>query len=396
MKKIALKLAFLLSAALLVSTNIASQIEVSTTETASSRLEVITRQFYVAVDKPSVRLLKEVITEYELLIAFAKEHGDHRTEAEAISRIGEAKALIGQMPVALDRLRTASEIWESLGEPQKAANVLTTIGNVQYVIEDYRNARDTLERASALRAGGDPVGESNNLIAFAGVYKALGEPEKSVSAYEAALILSRTAKDKYAEGFILEKMAFTRKADRLELLNRAVDAYRASEGTSVTNASIVNRILTATGNWIDRLTRAEAARFKNFKTEQERQEFLATSRSAGVIPLDFDEGDRGRGSHTLGKIGIEYFAIRDRTKAVAVYLKALEWARQNRSEMGEFRILGYLAGFYASPPKDEEHFTFYFTLMQMHSLYRAARQVFDTKAWDELRPALRSAISKFK
>ena len=378
MKKRTYKLAFLLSVVFAVSTEIPSQTKSDTTETASARIDVVNRDFYIAIDKQNVRLLKAVISEYEKLIPLVKERGDRRTEAKILTRAAEAAALTGQMPAALDKLRNALETWESLGEPQEAANILTTIGNVQYVVEDYRAAHDTLERALKLGGRADRIGELDTLIALAGVFKALRDPEKSISTYQDALIISRDGADRYAEGFILERIWIPRKAERLEYLNKAVEAYRAADQEPTSKSSIVNRILTATGNRIDSSTRSEAARFRRFKTEADKQEFLRTSRSAGVVPLDFDVGDRGRGPDLLVTAGSYYLGSGDRKRALDLYLEALNWARQDKYENTEQRILPFLAGYYGGVEKDEEKNTYYFTLLNLHLLYRGARTAFDS------------------
>jgi tetratricopeptide (TPR) repeat protein len=156
----------------------------------------------------------KVATEYlEKALLIAREVGNRRDEAAALTNLGSTYALFGDMQSVIGYFEQALEIAGEIGNRGGVAAVLGNLGNVYLYKKDALRAVSYYEQSLAIkREIGDRHGEGDDLRNLAIAYAELGEVSREVSYLEQALAIARGIGDRRSEVGALGRLgvAYTR------------------------------------------------------------------------------------------------------------------------------------------------------------------------------------------
>jgi len=112
---------------------------------------------------------------------------------EKIRRRNELRAL-------LDEYESSSDA-DKPDILQMRGRLLERIGNINYSLQQYKQARDAYNRSLDIACEiGDQRGEGNALSNLGNVYFAVGDAQKAIEYYEQALVIARDIGDRQGEG----------------------------------------------------------------------------------------------------------------------------------------------------------------------------------------------------
>jgi predicted ATPase/class 3 adenylate cyclase/Tfp pilus assembly protein PilF len=141
---------------------------------------------------------------FEIALGAARETGDRRRQAEALSKLGYLNANSGRMDEAILHFRAGLELARTIGDKMLECELMNGMGTLHDYRGQFKAALADYERALALarqlenrRWEGGVLGNLGN------IYSSLGNIAESLAAYEAGLVLARELGHRQWEGNIL-------------------------------------------------------------------------------------------------------------------------------------------------------------------------------------------------
>jgi putative two-component system response regulator len=151
--------------------------------------------------------------------SLAHAHGDRAGEAEALYRLASLQYYAGKADEAFALAVEARDLAMEAGANVVLAWALNLMGIVQFGAGNYSEALSCcLDAVDRYRATDHRVDEGNLLNAVASIYQALGDTDRAVVTYEAALAANRVLERPEFDALTLANMAMIRAARREYLL----------------------------------------------------------------------------------------------------------------------------------------------------------------------------------
>jgi predicted ATPase/DNA-binding CsgD family transcriptional regulator len=300
----------------------------------------------------------------EEALALARDLGDRRSAAAALTTLGLVALVLGDFARAEANLAEGLALFEADGDVRAGAWAMRHLGTVAYRRHDLARAAALADAGLVVaRAGGDPV-DVARLLHNRGVTEAArGDLAKAVRSWEEALALYRDAGDRWGEADTLSSLgnaarlrgegrAGTLLAESLALFREVGDP----EGTAL----VLERI-----GWLARRRgeAEEAARRFDEGLALARgrgARLLAAELLCGCGALAFDRGDLSRAAASWGEAIRLASELRDQVCIVA----ALAWIAHLAAAIGDdgvgaqllgaARALRDAVGVPVSPPEREE------------------------------------------
>jgi len=130
----------------------------------------------------------------------ARQVGDRRAHADALSRLGFVQRLAGNYRDATTTLARALELYRQTDDQHSQASVLLCLGVVQRLTVDYPTATATLAEALDLyRVSADRLGQAEVLNELGLVYRLAGDVQSALDSLSHALDLNREIGDHLGE-----------------------------------------------------------------------------------------------------------------------------------------------------------------------------------------------------
>ena len=145
-------------------------------------------------------------------LAVARDHGDRRGVADALSGLALAAQRAGDPEAAVEMYAQALATYRELGDKSAIARSLEGIGQSSYVSGDYAEARLSLEESvSIFEELGDRMGVATVLLHLAGVSRAEAKPAAARSYLSEAIPIVDEVGDRWAtaRGLLLSGMTAT-------------------------------------------------------------------------------------------------------------------------------------------------------------------------------------------
>jgi DNA-binding SARP family transcriptional activator/tetratricopeptide (TPR) repeat protein len=241
------------------------------------------------------------------------ELGGQAGQAEALTRLGAVKRLTGDCQGAASVLEQALELFRELGDQAGQAKALTRLADVKRLTGDYRGAAHDLEQALQLfRELGEQAGEPHALIGLAAVKRLTGDYRGAAHDLEQALQLFRELGEQAGEPRALIGLGDMKRlsgdyAGAVHSLERALQLFRQL-GEQVGQASalgLLGQVRLSLGDF------PGAAR--------DLKEAIDLSRRIGA---------RGNEAWAMNHYAAVFIGSGDFTRARALYQGALRLARQ--------------------------------------------------------------------
>ncbi|MBV9094526.1 MAG: helix-turn-helix transcriptional regulator [Streptosporangiaceae bacterium] len=269
----------------------------------------------------------EAITRHTVAVQAARHLGDRLGEANALSDLGDVRALAGDYPAAAHALEQGLDLYRDLGDQLGQANVLKDLGDVRYLTGDFPAAAQAQEQAlSMYRDLGDRQGEASALNALGEVWRMTGDFPAAAQAQEQALSISRDLGDRLGQASALDCLGAVRRMTgdypaAAQALERALSMYRdlgdrQGEGSAL---CYLGEVRLATGDF------PAAA--------QALEQALSISR---------DLGDRGGEATALNETATLHRVTGDLAQAEGCHRQALDLARAIASPWDEAHALAGL------------------------------------------------------
>jgi tetratricopeptide (TPR) repeat protein len=138
------------------------------------------------------------------LLAAARESGDRRAEAAALTDLAVMAMNDGDHRRALDQLKEALDITRALGDRVAEADVVANFGLLSLRGSDPRLSRHLFEQELGFaREYGDRFAEKTALEHLGMAHARLGDPTRALDFFEQALALARAAGDRQHEVTLL-------------------------------------------------------------------------------------------------------------------------------------------------------------------------------------------------
>jgi DNA-binding SARP family transcriptional activator len=136
--------------------------------------------------------------------------GDRHGEADALTELGRARALTGDLAGADDALGPALEFYRATGHHHGGAYVLTNLGTVRRLTGDLTGADDALGQALEIyRTIGYGQGEAEALANLGIIRRLTGDPAGARDAQATALEIYRNIGSRHDEAWALNHYAAT-------------------------------------------------------------------------------------------------------------------------------------------------------------------------------------------
>jgi CHAT domain-containing protein/tetratricopeptide (TPR) repeat protein len=287
------------------------------------RAENTLRKGKELVRKQTPASTQQSITLFQQSLALSRSVQDVETEAEALTRVGEAYAALNENGKALEYLNQALEKWKLIRDVWREAETVDDLGGLYFSRGDRTQAIKFFATALELsRSAGFVLGEASALGDLAVVYSEIGENKKSVDLLQSALNFFQDLGDRRSQGRTLSSLAGS--YHNLGMQTQAIDAC--------------SRSLPLARSAHDRY--AEAAVLNNvaaaYSSTGEKQKALDSYTEA--LPIEREVGDRQGEANTLVNIGSIYDSLGDPGSALEDYQKALAIANTIRDLDLEMRV----------------------------------------------------------
>ncbi len=288
---------------------------------------------------------------------------------EALMELASFRAYQGAIEEELQGLEDLLRALQAGGDLQRAARVLTRIGDVYLETQDYARAMDYFGQSTRLAS---EVGDSRTqLLASARVgivHKQQGRYREALKSYQTALAVSREIGDRQSEGRMLGLIAdmHAELADYPEAIasfsEAIVIAREASDrGSEAQQLASLGSVYTALGDYDKALEHLETALYlaRELGDRGIEQEFLSNlglvHEKKGVLKealeayaesarLAKGHGDREAEATRLGYAGNVYARLGDSAEALRHYEQGLAIAREIGTVAIEAEISNDLAG----------------------------------------------------
>ncbi|HEV2378103.1 MAG TPA: tetratricopeptide repeat protein [Streptosporangiaceae bacterium] len=269
----------------------------------------------------------DAITCHAAAIQAARNLGDQRGQANALTYLGDVQRLTGDYPGAARALEQALSIYRDLGDQRGQANALTELGDVRSLTGDYPDAAQALEQALDIyRDLGHRLGQARALTRLGDVWRLTGDYPDAAQALKEALDIFRGLGERLGQARALNRRGvvwrltgdYPRAAQAQE---QALDIYRdlgerLGQANALTALGVVWRL---TGDY-------------------------PGAAQAQVQALDIyrDLGDRGGEAEVLNETGILHRVSGELAQAKECHQQALELARTIASSWDEANALAGL------------------------------------------------------
>jgi len=250
----------------------------------------------------------EAIEKLKQALRILNSLGDRHGEGQALGSLGTVYRLQSHWDEAIEKYEEALDIFCSLGYRYEESQTLNNLGNVYFQQGHWEEAIEKYEGSlRAKREIGDRYGEGQTLNNLGSVYRLQGHWEDAVEKYEEALGICRSLGDRYGESQTLNNLgnvyfqqgrwreAIEKFEESLRIKQDIGDRY--GEGTSLNN---LGSVYAQKGHWD-----AAIERFR--KSLCIRQEL----------------GDRHGEASTLGNLGELQRACGNFPEALAMYKRVL-------------------------------------------------------------------------
>jgi tetratricopeptide (TPR) repeat protein len=283
----------------------------------------------------------------------AERSGRPAARAAALTDLGIARRLTGDMTGAEDALSRALEIFDAAGHRIGQANALTELASVRHMIGDFNASSEVLSRALEIyRETGNHVGEADALTELGSVLRLTGDLPAADEALSRALEIYRETGNRAGEADALADLGGVRQytgdlpgAD--DVLARALEIYRelghrGGQANALTYLGIVRRQAKELPEAGDALARAleiyrelgspfgAAAALTELGDVRRLTGDLAAAGEAQREALEFyrETGHRGAEAWALNHYAATVAATGDRPQALALYQQALAANRE--------------------------------------------------------------------
>jgi tetratricopeptide (TPR) repeat protein len=291
--------------------------------------------------------LRKAVEKFEETLAFWRESGDRREEAETLTSIGVIHVSLGESGKALEYFNQALRLRRAAGDRRGEGQSLYGIGFVYRLLGELDKALDHQTQALPLRrAAGDREGEARTLIELGAVYGSMDDHRKALEYFQPALSLMRQLEDRRGEAQILSNIGLTynelgERQKALEYLDQALTTQRALKDrrgearTLVVIAGVYIRltdfekVLHFTSQALpvlreigDRRTEAYTLDYAGIAQLELGEYQKALDSFNQALPLLRAAGDRHGQSLALSNMGRAYNGMGDKRKALEYYNEA--------------------------------------------------------------------------
>lgn len=311
---------------------------------------------------------------YEIRIAALRSASarDHdRVAAERLFSAGEElrrKDDRASLEAAVTRELQALGLFRALGERDREADVLYSLGEAYYSLDRHAEAAGSYRQALALFRVRKREREVGRILKDLGkAYRALGEPRQALACYREALPLTHRLKDRTAEALTLANQG--RVYEELGETGKALDSYeqalvlwgelgkRSLEASTLTHLGELYLSQGDPETALDYLERARAIREPEGPTRQ-MADLLTTigdtySRSGGgrkaietyqsALAIQRRIGDTWGEAVTLNNLGCAYLLMKRPKEARGRFARAVPVFRKTGNRQGEATALTGLA-----------------------------------------------------
>ncbi len=133
---------------------------------------------------------EQALALYEASLQAARDSGNRRLEANALSQRGWVLAGLTRYDEAIESAEAAVAIMEELNETWGLGNAYNTLGSIHHDLGHYQQALEWHHQALRIRRGwGDPYGEAGSLNNIGSLHIDLGDHDAAVEHLEAALAI---------------------------------------------------------------------------------------------------------------------------------------------------------------------------------------------------------------
>jgi tetratricopeptide (TPR) repeat protein len=166
----------------------------------------------------------EAIPRFERALEFFREIGDRQGEGDALGKIGNTFAVLGDGHRAIEHYAQRLAIARAIGDRRGEANAIGGLGIVYADLGKTRQSIKYFEQwVKIAREIGDRRGEGNALGNLGLAYADLGEPRQATEYHNQALMISREIGDRRAEGHDIGNLGLAYAA--LGDTRRAIEDY---------------------------------------------------------------------------------------------------------------------------------------------------------------------------
>jgi tetratricopeptide (TPR) repeat protein len=328
---------------------------------------------------------------YQDAAVAAERHGYPAAHADALTELGSAQRLTGDLAGAGDVLSRALEIYRAIGHRHGEANALAELGIVRHVTGDLAGAGDVLSRALEIyRAIGRRHGEANALAELGIVRVIEGELSEAAAVFAEALDIHRATGHRTGAATALARLAEVRALTgdlrgANETLTEAVEMHRAAghrrgQANALINLGAVRgmtgdlagadealaqalEIFRASGN-----REGEAAALGETGIVQRRSGDLAAAGEtlAQALKISREAGNRQQEAVALTELGVVQRLTGDLAKATDSLSHALEMHRAISARVQEFWALNHYAAAIAAAGDSPRALTLYRQALAMN------------------------------
>ncbi|MFH9983973.1 ATP-binding protein [Streptomyces sp. NPDC017179] len=257
----------------------------------------------------------------------AQRHGSVSNKAVALSNLGLALYLSGQLAEAITTLRNASEIFRELKLSHAQATALDNLG---MALRDVGHTEDAItahkESYRAFRHFGDRHGQARAQANLGAALKATQRFHESITAQKEALRIFRNINDRAGTAGTLNNLSLT-----YEKIGKNEDAIAASRQAVSIMREIGSQADTAIA--INRLANALSVVGRHDEALPFFAEYVDTLRAV--------EGQSGI-APALGNLGLALLHVNQHERALPALQEAAERFRESGEKEGEARALNHL------------------------------------------------------
>jgi CHAT domain-containing protein/Tfp pilus assembly protein PilF len=270
---------------------------------------------------------------YDQALKLYRQAGDRGGEANTLTNVGAVYASQGDNQKAIDLYAEALQVHRALGDRRREALTLNNVGNVYTTLGENQKALELYAQALRLhQAVGNRNGEATTLNNIGSVRESLGERQKAIEFYNQALQIYRAAGDRRGESIALNNIG--RACDSLGEKRKALDYYDQS--------LTLRRESGDRGGEATTLTNIGAV----YDSMGEKRKALDFYNQA--LPLLRAVGARSVEATTLSNVGVLYDSLGEWRKALDYYNLALPLRRAVGDRQGEALTLTSVGKLYDS------------------------------------------------
>ncbi len=276
--------------------------------------------------KTARKKFEEALTDYRLA-------GDTAGEAEALARIGDASADLGNNHEATKYYNLSLPLWRSVGNLKAEAITLSNLAYAYDSLGEGQKALDYYDQSLApTRKVGDLRGEGITLNNIGVVYNQIAERQQALDYYNRALIIRRNVGDKRGEAITLNNIGVVFEA--LGELQKALDHYNQS-------LALMKSLRNQRGeaSTLSNIAKIQALMFDFQKARQVYEEALSLHRAVG---------NRTAEASALTNLARVEFSSGANEKALRYLTEALKLAKDAKDRRNEANVLAGLGDLYAS------------------------------------------------